>query len=489
MKKLISSILLLAALNLLAKDKKPTDLGYLYLDWVWLTITCCGDIPDKLVYPEDNSISFTEAEKIFKRQLDVKYTDRVRSILKRPEYVNLKVDNPASWRGRYLSWLMPKEKWKMLSNDVPLRKRFLWGDYGFPMIWDKESTNGIRNVMMYGGKKGKVVKIEDKEFEELIHFAKLWLTPDKKTSEYYLKRLKEGDIHEMAFAIRMLARKKDVSVLPFVRKYIKYRWFQDACYLALEEMGEESDIPTLIKLTKQPQTNIWGIVIAMCKIGGPEVDKQLAIWLNNNQKRNKYSWQNGLPLGIIDAQYKPAIKILQPLLKDPKTKWDAKSILWDLGVFPQEPGTVSKETKAEDGFWVRTILNKGPYKLNKPINVKMLFINNTKGTVYFTRKYNPKVVLKSTGKDLPFTKLGHREIRSPNDYKRGNFGMPYYSVRANKGRGRNYIEISPVNLTMTFDFKAPGEYLFSCNVEYWFKHDEKRYLKVENLPFTIKYTK
>lgn len=469
-------LVLLFSGNIYGKDKS-NDVSFWYLNQLGgvLRVT----YSKQLFYPDNDSISIVPAEKVFGDQFSDalkpiidEYKESPKSIPKGLTFKEIHTITQKS-NSRFLSWFMPVDKWKSLEKETD--NKFQWNKLGFPLIWDKKPNfDGKINAII-----GRWVEtIPEKKFEKLIEHAKEWLTPEKQDVETIRMNLKNGDKVDKDFAVRMIIRKNEVKSLPLIAKYLPDSDLQNTCLLAFQEMGTKNDIPEFIKTFYIPKSNISGIVKTMCKIGGKEVNTELNDWLNDPE--TSYDVKQKILIGILQANYKPAIKILVPLVKDKKIGAETKELLKELGYFPSSKSELKKESKTKDGIIFSLVLKQSRFKHIEPVFMNVRVINNSKNKIKLLLPVKLEIISVDKKTEVPMKR----------------YGEMLYKTRSNLGFGRQAFSFifpnknfsSEINLSRIFDLSLPTKYLLSGEISFLSAGDDnqtKRTIKIKEIPFSI----
>ena len=436
----------------------------------------------ELKYPEDDSISIVPAEMIFSRAVpDISSYARI----------NQQTENQEGKKVSSLrSWLMSVEKWKRL---VPLitDEEFRWGSLQFPLIWETipDSEGKIPFIDMDLFRRFQAVPEND--FKELLLRARQWIEHDKHSAETFRSLLEKGDPRERDFAIRMLVLKNDKESLPLIKKNLLSRELQAICLDAIQAMGSENDIHDLIKAFYTPGGRFVGRVIeVMCLVGGPKVNPELRDWLNDPGIAVNTKWQ--ILSGIEQSNYKPAIKILVPLLKDKQLGAGVKELLMKLGYMPTVAGQVLKECRTKDGVILQISLPKSNYDPLDPVVMTILATNNSNTDIVINKGINVSTqVFFSDGNLTPKTSF----TLAPAMYQPD---IPFLTLKPNPQpprifsvenipSGRSYS--SNYNLSQFFDLSLSADYYATFQTTYSFVGDDDQpvhQLIIEKIPFTVK---
>lgn len=459
-------------------EDKSNDVSHWYLDQLRRVLH--STYSKKIVYPEKDSISIVSAEKVFGIQLSDTLKPIIDGYKESPESIpkGLTLKEIATItedsNSRFLSWFMPVDKWKLLEQETD--NKFQWNKLGFPLIWDKKpNLDGKINIII-----GRWIEtIPEKKFEKLIEHAKEWLTPEKQDLEKIRMDLKNGDKVEKDFAIRMLICKNDIKSLPFIAQYLSDKDLQNTCLLAIQELGTREDIPQLIKAFYFPKANISGIIQAMCKIGGREVNNELKDWLNDPEI--SYEVKQKILIGILHTNYKPAIEILVPFLKDKKIGPETKELLKELGYFPPIKGEIKKETKTKDGVIFSIVLKKARFQQLEPVFMDVRIINNSKNEIELFLPIKLEILFVDKKREVPMTRYGEM-VNKP----RSNPGFGSSQGGSIILPNKNFS--SETNLSKIFDLSLNAEYLLSVEISFLSVGDDnqaKQTIKIKEITFSI----
>lgn len=153
---------------------------------------------------------------------------------------------------------------------------------------------------------------------------------------------------------------------------------------AIEKKISRHRIPLLIKSFYTPKSKKIKITVALCEIGGKQVDTELNDWLNdpNLPMRTKEL----ILFGILQARYKPATRFLQPLLKSNNRCLSgyAKIVLEKMRYYCIK-WIVASTTKTKDGLTITESMRKLQFTTSDPIFLKISIRNDSKHKVYFAR--------------------------------------------------------------------------------------------------------
>lgn len=467
--------------SLKSAEEKPYDIDYWYL--TWMQIPLFADFLNDVNCPSDTSISTSSAKKVFKNKLTRILDPKIDFYKKHPESIpkEVVIRKSDSYEKHFLSWYMPKSKWKMVL-ETPRQKGFQWANWGFPVLWQKDSHGGKRFVLFFLN--GSEVKsITDDDFAKLQKKAVYWLSPEKHNIEEIYKSLEKGNRQEKLFAMKLLVLKKDKKSLPLILPKISDKDFHNMCILAIKEMGNKDDIPVLIKAFYLPFANIPEIIVTMCSIGGKQVNKELNTWLSDPELSRGV--KDKIKQGILQANYKPAIAIFLPSLRssNKNQREEAGWILKQLGYFPKRKGVFEKKVTTPDGFVVSLILDKNKFKPMEKILVKLRFVNNTDSTIILRRNgYNPIINFKTlqNGGIVPYTRYGEKR-KNPNSLFGPRGGMPVV-IKPSK-----FFETA-ICISKLFDLSLSADYLLSFDINFFIalkNKKEKKSIKINNIPFSI----